>query len=80
MSQRSRAGENLKSEKSWKSEKGNQNIAMKEKFVKNIVMNQEFVKNSVMSAKIDRKVVMHLSMFKIGGWNSLQPLRVHINA
>ena len=27
----------------------------------------------VMDAKIDPKVVMDLSMFKIGGWNSLQP-------
>ena len=26
----------------------------------------------VMNAKIDPKVVMDLSIFKIGGWNSLQ--------
>ena len=26
-----------------------------------------------MNAKIDPKVVMDLSIFKIGGWNSLQP-------
>ena len=52
-----------KSEKSWKSEKSNQNI----------VMNEEFVKNSVMSAKIDLTVLMELSTFIIGGWNNLQP-------
>ena len=33
----------------------------------------KFVKNFVMDAKIDPKVVMDLSMFKIGGWNNLQP-------
>ena len=27
-----------------------------------------------MDAKIDPKVVMDLSMFKSGGWNSLQPI------
>ena len=31
------------------------------------------VKNFVMNAKIDPKVVMDLSIFKFGGWNSLQP-------
>ena len=36
-------------------------------------MNEDFVKNSVMHANIDPKVVMDLSMFKIGGWNNLQP-------
>ena len=46
-----------------KSEKSNQNI----------VMDEEFVKNMVMNAKVDWKVVMDLSMFKIGGWNILQP-------
>ena len=34
-------------------------------------MSEEFVKSSVMSAKIDAKVVVELSMFKIGGWNNL---------
>ena len=78
-----------KSEKSWKIEKigksetRNQslvmneefvkNIVMNEEFVKNIVMNEEFVKNSVMNAKIDPKVVMELSISKIGGWSNLQP-------
>ena len=32
-----------KIEKSWKSEKSNQNIVMNEEFVKNTVMNEEFV-------------------------------------
>ena len=31
------------------------------------------IQNFVMDAKIDPKVVMDLSMFKIGGWNILQP-------
>ena len=31
------------------------------------------VKNSVLNAKIDPKVVMDLSIFKIAGWNNLQP-------
>ena len=34
-------------------------------------MNEKFVKNSVMNAKMDPKVVMDLSIFKICGWNSL---------
>ena len=34
------------------------------------VMNGTFVKNFVMNAKIDPKVVMDLSIFKICGWNS----------
>ena len=33
----------------------------------------KFVKNFVMNAKFDPKVVMSLSIFKIGGCNSLQP-------
>ena len=37
-------------------------------------MNEEFVKNFVMNAKIVPKVVMDLSIFKIGGWNSLEPI------
>ena len=47
-----------KCEKSCKHEKSNQNI----------VMTEEFVKNSVMNATIDPKIVMDLSIFKIGGW------------
>ena len=62
-----------KSERSWKCEISNQNIVMTEEFVKNIVMNEEIGKVSVMSGKIDPKVVMDLSIFKIGGWNNLQP-------
>ena len=42
--------------------------------VQNSVMNEKFVKNFVMNAKIGPKVVMDLSIFKIGGWNSLQPI------
>ena len=36
-------------------------------------MNEKFVKYIVLHAKIDPKVVMDLSMSKIGGWNTLQP-------
>ena len=50
-----------------------QNIVMDEKLVQNIVMDEKFVKNFVMDAEIDPKVVMDLSIFKIGGWNTLQP-------
>ena len=35
-------------------------------------MNAELVQNFVMDAKIDPKVEMDLSMFKISGWNLLQ--------
>ena len=49
-------------EKSWKS---NENIVMDEELVKNSVMNEEFVKNSLMDARLDPKVVMDLSIFKI---------------
>ena len=51
-----------------------QNIVMNEELVQNNVMNGKFGKNFVMDAKIDLKVVMDLSKFKIGGWNSLQPI------
>ena len=46
---------------------------MNEKFVNKNVMNGEIVQNIVMNAKIDAKVVVDLYMFKIGGWNHLQP-------
>ena len=46
----------------------NQNFAMGEELVRNDVMDEKFVKNFVMCAKNDPKVVMDLSMFKIGGW------------
>ena len=35
-------------------------------------MDGKFVKNFVMDAKMYPKVVMNLSVFIIGGWNSLQ--------
>ena len=50
-----------------------QNDLIDEELVQNGVMDGKFVKNFVMDAKIDPKVVMDLSIFKIGGWNSLQP-------
>ena len=65
MSQRPR-GEILKN-------KSNQKIVTDEDLVQNSVMTEKIVKNSVMDAKIDPRVVMELSMFKIGGWNNLQP-------
>ena len=37
-------------------------------------MDGKFVKNFVVDAKIDPKVVMDLSIFKIGVRNSLQPI------
>ena len=36
------------------------------------------MKNFAMDAKIDSKVVMDLSIFKIGGWNSLQPINQNL--
>ena len=79
MSQRPRGQkrDKLESEKSlhfekiWESEESNQ---------KNIVMSEEFVKSSVMSAKIDANVVVELSIFKIGGWNNLQPRNQNLSA
>ena len=50
-----------------------QNGVMNEELVQNGVMDGKFVKNFVMNAIIDPKVVMDLSTFQIGGWNSLQP-------
>ena len=61
-------------EGSWKSVKSNQKIVTNEELVQNSVMNEKFVKNFVSDAKIDPKVVMDLSIFKIGGWNSLQSI------
>ena len=46
--------------------------------VKNIVMDEELVKNSVMNTKIDLKVVVDLSIIKIGEWNNLQPSNHHL--
>ena len=56
--------------KFWRS---NQNIVMDEELVRNVAMNEKIVKSIVMNAKIDPKVVMNLPIFKIGGWNILQP-------
>ena len=50
-----------------------QKIVMDEELIQNGVMDEKIVKNLVMHAKIDPKVVMDLSIFKIGGWNILQP-------
>ena len=52
----------------------NQKIVMDEDLVQNGVMDGELVQNILMNAKIDPKVVMDLSIFQIGGWNSLQPI------
>ena len=46
---------------------------MNEKFVNKNVMNGNIVQNIVINAKIDPKVAMDLYMFKIGGWNHLEP-------
>ena len=51
---------------------------MDEELVQNGVMDRKFVKNFVMDAKIDPKVVMDLSIFKIGGWNRLQPIKQNL--
>ena len=58
--------------------KTNQKIVMDEDLVQNGVMDEKFVKNFMMVAKIDPKVVMDLSIFKIGGWNSLQPIKQNL--
>ena len=36
------------------------------------------MKNWFRTAEIDPKVVMYLSTFKIGGWNSLQPINQNL--
>ena len=54
--------------KNWKSD---QKIAMDEELVQNSVINEHFVKNSVMNAQIDPKIVMGLSILKIGCWKNL---------
>ena len=75
-------------EKSWETWKSNQNRlteeelvqsnVMGEDLVQNGVMDAKFVKNFVMDAKIGPTVVMDLSIFKIGGRNSLQPINQHL--
>ena len=64
----------LMDEKSWKTWISIQNSVMNEEWVQNSVMNEKFVKKFVMNAKIDPKVVMDPSIFRIGGWNCLQPI------
>ena len=56
----------------------NQKIVMDEELVQNDVMDEKFVKNFVMNAIIDPKVVMDLSIFKIGVWNNLQPINQNL--
>ena len=60
-------------------DKMKQKIVMDEELVQNGVMDGQFVKNFVMNAKIDPKVVMDLSIFKIGGRNSLQLYIIRIS-
>ena len=48
------------------------------KLVQNVVMIEELVQNDVMDAKIEPKVVMDLSIFNIGGWNSLEPINQNL--
>ena len=72
----------LMDERSWKTWRRNQKIVIDEelvqtdvmdaKLVQNGVMDGKFVKNFEIDANIDPKLVMDLSKFKIGGWNSLQ--------
>ena len=56
----------------------NPKIVMDEELVQNGVMDGKFVKNFVMDAKIDPKILMDLSIFKIGGWNSLPPINQNL--
>ena len=46
---------------------------MDEELVQNDVMDGQIVKNFMINAKIDPKVVMELSILKLGGLNNLQP-------
>ena len=55
-----------------------QDDVMDEELIQTGVMDGKFVKNFVMDAKIDPKVVIDLSIFKIGGWNSLQPMNQNL--
>ena len=47
---------------------------MDEQLVQNDAMDGKFVKNFVMDARSDPKVVMDMSISKIGGWNSLNTI------
>ena len=53
-------------------------VAILRKVDQNIVMNEELVKNSAMNVKINPKVAVALSIFKIGGWNHLQPTNQYL--
>ena len=55
-----------------------QNDVMDGKLVQNGSMDGQFVKNFVIDAEIDPRIVMDLSIFKIGGWNSLRPMRQNL--
>ena len=59
---------NAREGKIWKSD---QKVVMDEALVQNGAADQELVQNGAMDVKIDPKVVVDLSIFKIGGWNSL---------
>ena len=56
--------------KNWKND---QKVVTDEDSVQNGAMDGQFVKNFVVDAKIDPKVVVDLSVFKICGSNILQP-------
>ena len=46
--------------------------------MKNSVVDEPLVKISVMNARIDPKVLMDLSIFKIGGWNLSHTSNQHL--
>ena len=54
---------------------GNQQIVMDEKFMENDAMDEQLMEDGLMDAKIGPKVVMDLSIFKIGGWNNFATQR-----
>ena len=53
-------------------------VAILRKVDQNIERKEELVKNSVTNVKINPKVAVELSIFKIGGWNHLQPINQHL--
>ena len=60
-------------------DKINPKIVMDKELVQNGVMDEKSVKNFVSDSKIDPKVVMDLSIFKIGGWNGLQSINQNLS-
>ena len=64
----------LRMRKVGKLGKSSQKIVVNEKLVQYGEMNEKIVKNFVINSTIDPKVVRDLSIFKIGGWNSLQSI------